>query len=65
MGWSGESNMLALPSNGFLDVFDLFIQFVGDYLELGGASALYMIQLVAVQQVSATRDIVVALSTYK
>ena len=65
MKWKGESNMLALPSSSFLDMFDLFTQFVGDYLELRGASALYMIQLVAVQQVSATRDIVVALSTYK
>ena len=55
--------MLALPSSGFLDVFDLFIQFVGDYLELGGASALHMTPLVADRQVSATRDIVVAFST--
>ena len=57
--------MLALPSNGFLDVSDLFIQFVGDYLELGGAPALHVIQLVAVQQISVTRDTVVALSTHK
>ena len=58
--------MLALPSSVFfLDVFDLCIQLVGDYLEVGGAPALHMIQLVAVQQVSATRDIVVTLSTYK
>ena len=49
----------------FLGVFDLFMQFVGDYLELGGAPALHVIQLVAVQQVSTTRDIVVALSAYK
>ena len=48
----------------FLGVFDLFMQFVGDYLELGGAPALHVIQLVAVQQVSATCDIVVALSAY-
>ena len=41
----------------FLDVFDLFIQFVSDYLEWENAPALHMIQLVAVQQVSATRDI--------
>ena len=49
----------------FFDGFDLVIQFVGDYLELGGAPALHVIHLVAVQQVSVTRDIVVALSTYK
>ena len=56
--------MLALPSSGFLDVFDLFIQFVGDYLELGGAPALYMIQLVTDQQVSATHDISSCLILY-
>ena len=49
----------------FLHVFDLFIQYFGDDLELGGASALHMIQLVAGKQVSGTRDVVVTLSTHK
>ena len=49
----------------FLDVFDLFTQYFGDYLELGGASSLHMVQLVAGKQVSGTRDVVVALSTHK
>ena len=46
-------------------MLDLFIQYVGGYLELGGASALHMVQDVAGKQVSGTRDVVVAFSTYK